>query len=105
MYNHILKKVTIVSVILLSIAYSCDKNNCCDKGESATIKDLTELDGCGYVVELKDGKKLEVTNLSDFDVKIENGNHIKISYHETKGAMSICMVGRIVEADCICEVK
>ena len=103
MYKHILKKVTIVGVILMAIAYSCDKNNCCDGGKSAIIKDLSELDGCGYVVELKDGQKLEVINLSDFDVKIEDGNHINISYHEATEAMSICMVGKVVEADCICE--
>jgi len=103
MYKHIIKKAAIVSVVLLSIAYSCNKNSCCDGAESATIKDLSGLDGCSYVVELKNGEKLEVINLSDFDIKIEDGNQVSISYHEATEGMSICMVGKIVEADCICE--
>jgi|LGOV01.1.fsa_nt_gb hypothetical protein len=103
MFSHILKKIAIVSVTLLLFSSACDKKPCCENGEYGVIKDLTGLDGCSFVVELNNGDKLEVINFSDFDVKIENGNKISISYHEANDMMSICMVGKIVKADCICE--
>lgn len=103
MYNHILKKAAIVGVVLLSIAYSCDKKPCCENAEIATIKDLSGLDGCSFMVELTNGKKLQVLNLNDFDVKVEDGKKILISYHEVEGMAGICMAGKIVEADCICD--
>lgn len=102
MYSHIFKKIAIVGIVLTSIAYSCDSEPCCEDGEIGTIKDFKGLDGCSYVVELQDESKIQVTNLSEFDIDIEDGKTIRISYHEIKDAMSICMIGKIVEADCIC---
>tara|TARA_B110000285_G_C14871645_1_gene489495 strand:- start:442 stop:732 length:291 start_codon:yes stop_codon:yes gene_type:complete len=90
----------IFSLLLVSsLLYSCNKNNCSVKAE---IRDLTGLDGCGFVIELENGDRVEPLNLSDYDVDIEDGNKIWVSYHATNSFIgSICMVGQIVEIDCV----
>lgn len=103
MYSHLLKKFAVVGIILLSIAYSCETKPCCENSELGIIKDYSGLDGCTFMVELADGEKLQVLNLNDFDVKIEDGNSISISYHEVDAMAGICMAGKMVEADCICD--
>ena len=104
MYKINLKKLAIVSIVVLtSISYSCKKDECCDGGKNGTIVNLTGFDGCGLVVKLENGKYLEVTNLFDFDFDLKEGDEITISYHEDSDAMSICMVGKIVKANCICK--
>ena len=103
MYKHILKKATVVGIILLSIAFSCENKPCCEDGKIGVIKDYSGLDGCTFIVELESGDKLQVLNLDSFGVKIEDGNEITISYHETEGMSGICMAGKMVEADCICD--
>lgn len=105
MYKHILKKATIVGIVILSMVYSCETNNCCEGAETGIIKDYSSLDGCTFMVELNDGEKLQVINLNDFDVKIEDGNKISISYYKTEAMAGICMAGKMVEADCICDLS
>jgi len=103
MYKQILKKVTIISVVLLSIAYSFEKKPCCNNSESGIIKDNSGIDGCTFIIELNNGEKLNVINLSTFDIIIEDGKEVMISYQKADDIGGICMVGKIVEANCICE--
>jgi hypothetical protein len=63
---------------------------------------MTGLDGCGMVIELENGDKLEPTNLSNFEIDVEDGKKIWVEYHGVWMA-SICMVGEVVEVDCIGE--
>jgi hypothetical protein len=57
-----MKKVLFLSVIVFSLA-ACSKeevkksNAACNT--LATVRDLRGLDGCGFVFELADGKRLE----------------------------------------------
>ncbi|MFT6922193.1 MAG: hypothetical protein ACJA1C_001195 [Crocinitomicaceae bacterium] len=96
-------KLIIVSLgVLVLLSTSCDKASNCDNAVKAELKDLTGLDGCGMVIELSNGDRLEPTNLSDFSINIADGQKIWVEYHVTSGA-SVCMVGEIVEIDCIGE--
>lgn len=68
----------------------------------AEIKDLTGLDGCGFVIELENGERIEPINYDDFDVELKDGEKIWVSYHLTPFLIgSVCMVGDIVEIDCM----
>ena len=67
---------------------------------SFTIEDYTGLDGCGLVVKLTTGEVLEPMNLNDFNITPTDGMKVWVKYHEVAGA-SICMVGPIVEIDCL----
>lgn len=85
----------------------------------ATVRDLTGLDGCGFVFELEDGSRIEpirqvlfcgtpplpkeITEDPLYGFEFVEGKVVKISYKETKRA-SICMVGSMVEIICITEV-
>lgn len=83
------------------MAASCDQNpslisngNCKYTG---TVVDLTGLDGCGLVVELADGTKLEAINLPE---SAQAGDRISFDYKVKTDLASICMVGEIVELSC-----
>ena len=53
-----------------------------------------ELDGCGYLLQLEDGKKLEPDALPE-SFRKEN-TLVWIKYEIRKGATSICMAGIMV---------
>lgn len=84
------------------IASSCIKQ-ACSSGVKATMKDATGLDGCGYMLELEDGTKLEPINLETFDFQPKDGQKLRITYDIVTGGGSICMVGDQVEITCITE--
>lgn len=109
----------LLSLILLSFVTSCQKaelapiNSC---GTLATIRNLRGLDGCGFVLELDNGEKLEPVYNYGFcgtpplpapvidDVQFLDGKRVSIAYKELKDRGSICMVGKVVEITCISEV-
>jgi hypothetical protein len=88
----------------------------------ATIRDLTGLDGCGYVFELSDGTRLGPeliircgTPPYNDDARITNDNallgfepvdgmRVMISYEESE-SLSTCMVGPSVKITCIREIS
>jgi len=95
-----LKTISWISLTLL-LFMACNKNKCADSVK-AELKDLSGLDGCGFVIELENGNKLEALNLCDFDIDLNDGKKIWVSYHLTTNFIgTICMVGDIVEIDCI----
>jgi hypothetical protein len=111
----------LLSLILLS---ACDEetsfSKTCNPGTLATVKDLTGLDGCGFVFELTDGTRLEpmrlmfcgtnplpkeVTEDPLYDFQFLDGKQVRIGYEEINDAASICMAGKIVKITCIEEIK
>lgn len=75
-------------------------HNSCPNGVSATFKDLSGLDGCGYVLVLSNGTRLEVANLNELNITPSDGLRVKVNYTAANAA-SICMVGPIIHVDCI----
>ena len=66
---------------------------------NGVLKNLTGLDGCGWVIQLAENgttKKLEPINLGDFNVPLVDGKKVEFSYQKT-GSPSICMVGDVVK--------
>ena len=83
-------------LIFLIFLISCSKSNI--SWTSATIQDLTGLDGCGLTIQLEDQSYLEPINLSDFSstATISDNQKVRVKYQEIDGA-SFCMVGKIIE--------
>lgn len=54
------------------------------------------IDGCNWLVELKDHSYLEPQNLRDFDISLSDGKHVLITYSEIQSG-SICMMGTTVK--------
>jgi hypothetical protein len=71
----------------------------------ATLKDLRGLDGCGFVLVLDDGQRLEFElQTPRVNFNLADGKRVKVSYKESTRP-SICMVGKTVEITCISEVN
>jgi hypothetical protein len=120
-----MKRLTIILAFFSAIIFwSCeeDKINAvsCDNGVLATVRDLTGLDGCGFVFELTDGTRLEpmrlmycgtpplpkeVTEDPLYDFQFVDGKQVRLGYEEIQDAASICMVGKIVRITCIEEIN
>jgi hypothetical protein len=82
-------------------------------GVTATVKDLTGLDGCGKVLELEDGKRLipfifcgtpPLPPAEDFWLnKAKDGMKVSVSYSISE-ISNICMAGETVTLNCINEI-
>lgn len=80
---------------------SCGKSINCNDSEQGTIIDYTGLDGCGMLIELSNGNRIEPINLYQFnDVNIADNQKVWVNYQSTSGG-SICMAGEIVEITCL----
>jgi hypothetical protein len=120
--NDLIMKTLLSILLVLSasvIFWSCDEDPLkvsCDNAVFATVKDLTGLDGCGFVFELADGTKLEpqmlgycgtpplpkeVTENPLYNFQFTDGKQVRIGFEEVTDAASICMVGKIVKITCI----
>jgi len=116
--QRIMKKLLLVIFVIVS---ACTKEaiKTTDCAIEATVRDLTGLDGCGFVFELNDGTKLEpqmlaycgtpplpkeVTENPLYNFQVVDGKKVKIGYEEVGGA-SICMMGPIVKITCITELS
>ncbi len=100
----IITRLLIAALFALSLA-ACEKSpdteHQCPDGVTVTFRDLSGLDGCGYVLELADGTRLEVANLNELDITPEDGLKVRVKYSAPLDMASICMVGPIVRVECI----
>ena len=71
---------------------------------NGTVKDYTGLDGCGYLIELDNGPRLEPAIVHD-SIKFYDGQRVRLSYTERNDMVSICMAGVIAEITCIEEIE
>lgn len=97
--NQRLKSLIIILGLILS-TQACSKNSCVNS-KSGVLKDYTDIDGCGWIILLDDGTKLEPINLSEFDIALENGKKISVRYKYSNSGSLICMTGKRIELQCI----
>jgi hypothetical protein len=96
-----------ITLLTLTLFIACngtkqnttDTMSCNTKG---TVKDYAGLDGCGLLIELENGKKLEPAEVVD-DFALKDGQQIAFDYEEMPEMASICMAGKIVRITCIKE--
>src|SRR5688572_6689007 len=110
--------LTIVSILFIT---SCDEEKIDTSGctNRATVRDLTGLDGCGFVFELQDGTRLEpvrmlycgtpplpkgITEDPLFKFEFVDGKKVSIGYEVCTDCASICMVGQMVRITCLTEL-
>lgn len=105
--------VIILLLSLISCGSELNEVKCFPSGcyEEALVKDITGLDGCSIVLELKNGTLLiperrtyiqpptkEEDPLYYFDLRA--GLSVRVSYIESL-AMTTCMAGKVVFLSCI----
>lgn len=88
-------------LVLVLVLASCAQQHC-PYGVPAKMRNLAGLDGCGWVLELTDGSRLEPINLNTYNLNLVEGKKIYVTYEDFPGA-SICMVGKIVKITSVCE--
>jgi hypothetical protein len=94
----------LLAACLLPLAFSCQEDSSSEPAPEcktpATIRDLTGLDGCGYVLELGSGQRLEPHGPLWDNYAKHDGERVTISYTAELTASS-CMVGEGVKLSCI----
>jgi hypothetical protein len=115
----ILPLLLIATLLTLSCEDEKITTDSCDNGVVATVKDLTGLDGCGFVFELSDGSRLEpqmlffcgtpplpaeITENPLYNFQWVEGKVVRIKYEELSNGASICMVGNVVKITCLQEI-
>jgi hypothetical protein len=110
----------LLAIFSFQCSYHCDVTKRSDDHCStlATYRDLTGLDGCGFVLELEDGTRLEPVPVfmcgtpplpenppPTIDFEPVDGTRVYIDYEEVDGFGSICMVGKTVRLTCISKVE
>ena len=80
----------------------------------ATVKDLSGLDGCGFVLEMKDGSRLIPQRLTyiqppdslqdpGYYFNFKHDQRVCFGYREVEG-VDVCMAGNLVFLTCIAEM-
>lgn len=92
----------LLAALLLAAGVSCQDADAPepDCATPATIRDLTGLDGCGFVLELTDGKRLEPHGALWQAYPKHDGERVVISYADDP-VFGNCMVGPAVKLKCI----
>jgi hypothetical protein len=116
-----MKRITLVFLVLATLSLvACkgnkDNANRTDKSESSagnpskecstlvTVMDYTELDGCKYMLKLKDGSFIN-PNSGVTRTELINCQQAMISYTAIEDMASICMKGQIANITCFSVVK
>lgn len=105
-----LKGLHILSFVLFILSCSAKKavqnstSSICDT--QAIVRDYTGLDGCRFLLELKDGTRLIPVELSDPSFLFSEGQIIKFKYTSMKDVVTACLTAAIpVRLSCIEEIK
>lgn len=97
-------KISLKGLFLLAILVAgCQDDEPTTGCVNATVIDATGLDGCGWMIELFDGARLEPTNLEGFDLTLVNDLPVCLEFVEVDNMASICMAGTMVEITSIVE--
>ncbi|MBO2008142.1 hypothetical protein [Hymenobacter negativus] len=84
------------AVLFISLSVSTE---CYECNTLATIRDLSDPAGCGSVLELATGERLEPSGFTWLRFNKLNGQRVRIGYRPI--AASSCLVGQTVEITCI----
>ena len=71
---------------------------------AATVRDLTGLDGCGKVLVLNNGQRLQPVGNVWQAFRATEGQKVLMDYKASPNAVNTCTVGQVVELTCIREL-
>jgi len=96
----------VLFITLIAFTSSCTQlknknNNQCPNQVEGIMINMSNLDGCGWMIQLNDDSKLNPINLDDFSITLLDNKKIIISYTENTDMMDSCMAGKIISIICI----
>jgi hypothetical protein len=94
-----------IMVLVLALSFTgCTKDFMDQQKEFyGTVVDYTGFDGCGFIIELDGGQRLEPVELADTGFIFRDGQRVAVTYTPLDLA-SICMVGPTVRIETIRQV-
>jgi hypothetical protein len=98
------KLLILLSSFFLLTGQTCKQKNGSQNADCqvmGTIKDFKGLDGCGFMIVLENGNKLQPIKYSSENLEITDGQKIKFSYEEITNQVGICMAGKMITVKCI----
>ena len=97
-------KVLIIVLFSSILLFSCKLKQevVCENAVPATLVHK-QLDGCSWLIQLENGQILEPLNLKEFDIEKKDNKKIWVTYEDTEGYVSICMMGPIIRIKCLSE--
>ncbi|PSL45548.1 hypothetical protein CLV51_104253 [Chitinophaga niastensis] len=100
-------KQNLVALAFISLAAVSCKTTQSSAGckFEGVVKDMSGLDGCGLLIELKDGTRLQPVEFAHPGFTLKAGQAVKLNYTELKDRMSTCMGGKMARIDCITAIK
>ena len=105
-------KLKIIFLFSIANLFACGQNKSlqatnpdgCDT--QAKVLDYTGLDGCRFLLELKDGTRLIPVELADKNFLFSEGQIVQIKYSLLKDVVTACLTAALpVSVTCIKEVK
>ena len=116
-----MKTIVLSVAVLLASLFKCNNSEKTAEyvpvgcSETAEVVDFTGLDGCGLMLVLKDGSRLnpekrvyvQAPRREDdplYYITLVAGEKVKISYKETD-VMDVCMGGKNVFITCISKIE
>jgi hypothetical protein len=100
-----LHTIQIILPLMLIVFAGCRKRENCPDSIPGTMRDLRGLDGCSWVIELNDNRRLEAINIADFKIPLKDGKRVRLTYESLPGTASFCMVGPVVKLNCMVEAS
>jgi putative nigrescin immunity protein NigD len=61
---------------------------------SGIVKDYSDLDGCGYIIELENGEKINPVIINNSNIDLLDGENVDIVYEIIDTIATTCMVGQ-----------
>lgn len=72
--------------------------------QEGKLINMEHLDGCGWVIQLKTGNKIQPINLRNFELELEEDKTIFVKY-KPSNMVSVCQIGEVVEIEYITTKK
>jgi hypothetical protein len=115
------KTIKLFMCLALMAGSSCTEESITPECDTlATVRDLSGLDGCGFVFELEDGTRLEpirmaycgtmplppeITDNPLYNFEFAPGKKVKINYTVSTGVSTACMTGTPIKVTCLTELS
>jgi hypothetical protein len=83
-------------VVTVLLAFSCSEKEKLDvdvKNYNGVVVDYSDLDGCGLIIELDNGDKINPIIINTPNLDLEDGQNVEISYEAIDTIATACMVG------------
>ena len=86
--------MAIIVIVLLAVSCSEKDDDIQTTYHSGVLKDYSEIDGCGYIIELENGDLINPVIINNSNIELSDGETVEISYEIIDTMFTTCQVGQ-----------